>query len=219
MNLSTIIDLRVSEAYKYKEECRWFKDVAEYLVPHYSTSIDDFNKMKLSYDVVNNNLDGFKDEIDNFLSPLNEDLSEVREKLMPYNKLHNKKNVLVGELIKRPETLKAVLLNTKAVKDKNKKFQEALQQSLEELVAITFEMEKAKLDPNMGEEDINSYKEQLKQLLSPEDLLQKDFLTEWEILYNKLIKYAYFDQDILTKKAETLEDVIIADRCIVLTGS
>ena len=117
-NQEPIFNLRVPEEEKYANDCQWFKDYAEWIVPSYSSVIDNYKEMKMAYDVYNDNLNGFKKELDDFCNKLGENIGQVEEVIHPYPKLHNIVNVLKGELIKRNDNFKIILLSIKAIKDK-----------------------------------------------------------------------------------------------------
>lgn len=218
MNINKIVSLKASETEKNKEDKKWFKDIAEYLVPSHAATIEDYSEMKRSYEIVNNDLTGFKTELDEFGTMIGEDIpDDKKETLLPYNKLHNKKNVLIGELLKRTDDTKATLLTAKAVKAKNDKLKEAMQASIEEMIEIEELKTQAKMKGAKPKEVEDLEKNERSQK-EPEQLLGSDFLTEWEIFANKAIRYCYASQDVKTKKAESFEDVITADRCIVYSG-
>jgi len=220
MNINKIVDLKIPEVKKYSNDCQWFKDVSEYLVPTYSAVVDNYEKMQMNYEIVNNDLAGFKTQLDNFCSnTMSGEIipDEHKEELLPYNKLYNKKNVLIGELLKRTDDHKAILMSSNAVKRKNEQLMEALQASINEMLEI--EQMKAQMQQQgASNADITEAAKQERSQKEPEELVNANFLTEWEIFYNKAIKYAYFDQDVKTKKAECFEDVIVADRCVIYSG-
>ena len=212
-----VFNLKVPESEKYANDNQWFKDYAEWIVPAYSSIIDNYKEMKLAYDIYNDNLDGFKAELDKFCNKMGENVGQIEEEIQPYPKLHNMVNVLKGELIKRNDNFKIVLLSIKAIKDKNEQLINAIKASVEEEVML--EIEKIQMQmQNMKPEEIKAYIEDMRTQKSPEDLMTKNFQSEWEIFYSKALKYAYFDQDVKMKQVETLEDSMIADRFFIYSG-
>ena len=212
-----IFNLKVSESEKYKDDHQWFKDYANWIVPAYSSIIDNYKEMKLAYDIYNDNLDGFKEELDRFCNKLGENVGQIEEEIRPYPKLHNIVNVLKGEIIKRNDNFKIVLLSLKAIKDKNEQLINAIKESVEEELALEIEkiqMELQGMDPQEAQQLVQSMREKE----TPEALTKKNFQSEWEIFYSKALKFAYFDQDIKRKQVETLEDVVLADRCFIYSG-
>lgn len=212
-----IYNLRVPESEKYEKDKQWFKDYMDYVAPAYVTNIDDYDDLKKSYDILNSDLGGFKKDLDNFLNPLGENIGQIEENILAYPKLHNKTSILKGEMIKRKDTLKVVLMSSKAIRDKNTALLNAIKASVEELVLLEIEKTQMELE-GKSQQEIQDYINQLRTQMSPEDILNKNFMSEWEIFYNKALKFCYFDQDITRKKMETFEDVVVADRCFIYSG-
>lgn len=212
-----VFSLKVSETEKYANENEWFKNYMLYVIPNESAIVEDYNLMKISYEVANNNLEGFRDKIKQFCSPLGEDIGQIEEDVIPYPELYNKINVLKGEMLKRGDNFKIVLLTAKAIKDKNTQLYEAIKASVDEKMAVILEAQKKQME-GMNEQQVQEYIQQLRTQEEPEDILNKNWQSEMEIFYSKALKYCYFDQEIKHKKLETFEDVIVADRCFVYSG-
>lgn len=210
-------NLKVSEDEKHKDDHEWFKNYMKWIVPEANHTLEDYDSMKLCYDVVNNNLDGFKDKLKRFCNPM--DLPDVKfdDFIEPQPKIHNKINVLKGELLKRGDNFKVILLSAKAIKEKNKKLIEAIQASVEQEVMLEIQKLQAQMQ-EASEEEIEQITQQLRDQLSPEDIASKDYLSEWELFGNKIIKYAYFDQEVKMKQMDTFSDICIADRCFIYSG-
>jgi len=212
-----VYSLRISEEAKNSNDKQWFKDYVDYIVPPYSATVDNYEKMKVWYEVLNNNLDGFKKELESFVNPLGENIGQIEEAVLPYPKLHNNVNVLVGDLLKRNDNHKIVLLTAQAIKAKNTALIEALKASVEERVQI--ELEKVQLElEGKSPKEIEQFVEALRTQETPDDILSKNWLSEHEIFYSKGLKYCNFDQDVKYKKTETLTDAITSDRCFVYSG-
>lgn len=212
--------LKVSESEKYKEGGQWFKDYINYLVPYDTTVVDDYAQMKLAYDIVNNNIDGFARELEAFINPTGEDdllPDGYKDEILPYVRINNKVNVLIGELIKRSDDLKIILLSDKEVKDKSEALKEAIRQSIEEELQLVVEKTKL-LQSGLEQEEVEKQIEELRTQLTPEDLLNKKFMTEWEIFNTKAINYCKHSQEILDKKQLTLRHGITADRFFWYVG-
>ncbi len=215
-----VFRLKLSEKDKFKKEGQWFKDYINYLVPYDTTVVDDYKQMKLNYDLVNNNIDGYKKELERFINPMGEDdmLPEgYEDELLPYSRIHNKVNVLVGELLKRRDDLKIVLLSDKEVKDKSEAQKEAIRQSIEEQVQLMIEQVRMQ-QQGMTEEQIKEQIEAMRTQLTPEDLANKSFMTEWEIFNTRALEFCYHDQHILDKQQLTLRHGITADRFFWYVG-
>jgi hypothetical protein len=213
----SFFDLKIPEKEKFAKDNEWFKDYMRYIVPVNDAVVGDYESMKLSYEVANNNLEGFKDKLDKFCNPLGENIGEIEEEMVPYPELHNKINVIKGEVLKRNDEHKIILLTAKAIKDKNDALFNAIKASVDEKLAI--ELEKHKLEmQGMDKKKMDEYVKSLRTQLEPEDLLQKNWQSEIEIFYSKALKYCMYDQDIKMKKMDTMEDIIIADRCFIYSG-
>lgn len=210
-------NLKVSEKEKYAKDGEWFKQYMRYVVSGTLTEVPDYETMKLSYEVANNNLEGYKKQLLQFTNPLGEKIGEVEEEIVPYPELHNKINVLKGELLKRNDDHKILLLTAKAIKEKNAKLFEAIKQSVDEKLAIEMEKQKAQMT-GMKPKEVEEYVKSLRTQLEPEDLLNKNWMSEVEIFFSKALKYCMYEQDVKMKKMDTFEDVIIADRCFVYPG-
>lgn len=215
--LEPVFRLKVSEEEKYKNDCQWFKDYADYIVPPHSSVIDDYKEMKLAYEVINNNLEGFKDQLDRFLNPLGENIGAIEETILPYPRLHNAVNMWKGELLSRKDKHQIVLLSAKAVKDKNDALVERLMASVEEDVQLAIEKNKQQLQ-GMSEAEANQFIEELRTQETPEDIMDKDWMSDQELFYAKALKYCMFDQDVELKRMETAEDVAVSDRMFIFSG-
>lgn len=209
-----VFSLKVDEDQKTKD---WYVNYMEYVIPAYSSVIDNFDEMKTYYEVLNNNLSGFKKLLDNFVNPMGENVGQIEEELIPYPKLHTKINVLKGELLKKNDNFKVILLSAHAVRDKNEALVEAIKASVEEQVLLEIERVQAELE-GMSREEANAYIENLRTQKMPEDIVNKNWKSEWEIFYNKALKYCYHTEDIKTKRMDTFTDVIVADRCFIYSG-
>lgn len=216
-NRNPVFSLKVSEKEKYENDNAWFKDYMNYVIPSEASSVEDYDMMLTSYQIANNDLSGFKDKIQQFCNPLGEDIGQINEELVPYPELYNKISALKGEMLKRGDDFKIVLLTAKAVQDKNQALFEKIKASVDEKLGIMLEKQKAQMQ-EMSEEQVQEYVQSLRTQLEPEDLVAKSWQSEQEIFYSKALKYCYFDQDIKSKKLETFEDVIDVDKCFIFSG-
>lgn len=215
-SLGRKINLRASEEEKYSNDNQWFKDVMNSIVPSYLSTIDEHEKLLMNYQIVNNDISKFKQYIENYCNMFNTNIteSEINE-LLPYNRLHNKKNVLVGELIARNEAYRVVLLSSDAIKEKDDLFTQALKESIQEKMAIEMEA----MQKNMSPQEKEEFEKQNRTHQEPEEIVNnRNFKTSWELFYEHAIKYCVYSQDIKSKRAESWEDVIISDRCVLYVG-
>lgn len=212
-----MIKLKISEKEKYKDDGQWFKDYLHMTIPTLLPDSDDYQSMITAYKVVNNDLTDFKAMINRFCNPLGEDIGEVDEEIQPYPELHNAVNILKGEVIQRRDELHLMLLSANAIKSKNEKMFAAIKQSVDEKLAIDLEKMKLQMQ-GMDEKQAQEFVQQLRTQLEPEDLAQKNWLSEVEIFYNKALQYCIVDQDVLDKKVDTMGDIAIADRMFIYSG-
>jgi len=216
-----IFNLKVSESHKYKNDCQWFKDYIEYLLPFDSCVVDDYSEMKLAYEVLNNNLEGFKSQLDDFCNPLgSEEMSGLdfsKDTVIPYNKIHTKVNTFLGELLKRDDDPKIILISDKEIKDKTKEQVAAIRKSIQERADLQIEIEKMK-QAGKKEREIEEYVEQYTTQESPEDIASKSFLSEWEILNTKALKYCKYAQDLKTKQQVTMKHLLASDKVFIYVG-
>lgn len=212
-----VFSLKVSEKHKSENDNQWYKDYMNYVIPSEASSVEDYDMMLNCYKIANNDLSGFKDKIKEFCNPLGEDIGQINEELVPYPELYNKISALKGEMLKRGDDFRIVLLTAKAVQDKNEALFQKIKMSVDEKLALLLEKQKAQMQ-QMTPEQTDEYVKSLRTQLEPEDLLAKNWQSEQEIFADKAIKYCYYDQDIKTKKLETFEDVINVDRCFIFSG-
>jgi len=213
--------LKASESEKRSGEGQWYKDYMEHLIPYNNCKIDRYEEMKLAYDILNNNLEGFKEELDVFCNPLGEEgvegLGFTDDNIVPFNKLFTKVSTLQGELLKRNDDFNIVLLSNNQIKDKNKQLQDELRKSVEESAEIVQEVAKMKAQ-GASEREIEQFVKENTTQQTPEEILNGDFLSQWELFNTKAIKYCKLDQDIKSKQQMTLKHSITADGCFLYVG-
>lgn len=212
--LTDFLKLRVPESEKTLE---WYKYQCDRIIPVQSVlTVEDYEEMKKLYEFKNNDLTLFKDEIDYYCGSL-EEFGATEEELIPYNPIPQKLEILKGEMLARGNTLKIILLTAKAIQTKNEQLYNLIKQSVEEELQLAIEQQRKQME-GMSEEDAAKYVEELRTTKTPADINHKNFLSEQEILYNKLLDYTYADQDVLSKKLESIEDAAIVDRFYVYPG-
>lgn len=212
-----VFSLKISEKEKYAHDNQWFKNYMNYVIPSEAASVEDYEMMLTSYQIANNDLTGFKDKIQQFCNPLGEDIGQINEELVPYPELYNKISALKGEMLKRGDDFKIVLLTAKAIQDKNDAFFAKIKASVDEKLGLILERQKEEI-AQMSKEEADAYIKSLRTQQEPEDLLAKDWQSEQEIFYDKALKYCYYDQNVKLKKLETFEDVIDVDKCFIFSG-
>ncbi len=208
------LHLRVPESKKDKE---WYKFQAKRLIPSTNTlPVEDYEEMHKMYKFFNNDLDDFTEDIRHYCGNL-EDYGATREKLIPYNPIPTKIEVLLGELLSMGNTHRIILLTAQAHRNKDKELYDLIMKSVNEELRLEVEKMKAQLE-NMAPEEVNNYIESLRTEIAPKDINVKNFLSESEITFNKLLQYTYHDQSIQSKKLETFKDEVISDRFYLYPG-
>lgn len=215
-----IFNLRVSERTKYEKEGKWFKEYINYLVPYDTVVVEDYDDMKLAYDIVNNDIRGFKANLDAFCNPLGEEQqlpNWAREEVLPYNKLHNKVNVQAGELLKRSDNHKIALPSPKAIHAKDNAYKKAVRRSIEEAVELEIELLRMQMG-GASERELQDYRQEMTTQMTPENLDKSTFLSESEIFYSHALNYCNFRLNLDALKQTSLKHALIADRAFFYVG-
>lgn len=194
----------------------WYESIAEYYMPSYNEVFrDDYDDKKALYEIVNNDISYYKDRINEMCNNAISLGATLDDDILPYNKIKSKLNVLEGDLISRSTNHKIVLLSAKLIKDKNERLYNAIKQSIDTKLQTILEEAKMK---NMSEKELQQFITQAEEDLLPNDINYKNFLTEHEIFSEKLLKYTFFDQDVIAKKIDTFRDSVIAGEMYVYNG-
>lgn len=213
-----IYDLRVPES---KKDKKWYVDYLNYIIPYDSTVVDDYERLKLWYDVVNDNIDGFKEKLKAFCdynipSEVSAQLNFDRE-FEHYGRIFSKFEYLVGEMKRRSDRKHAALLTYEAIEAKNQELVQAISQAVEEELLLTFERAKLKAQ-GASETEVDSYIKSMSPDQSPEELASEDFRSSLEIFANQVLEYARTACDIDSKKVFTFKHAITADLPIIYVG-
>jgi hypothetical protein len=210
-----VFNLKIPDSKKTKD---WYINYMEHVVPSHDSTINNYAESKLTYEIYNGDLSGLQANLDWFCNPLGEDeVAKIEEQPLAYPILHNKVNVLAGEYLKRSDSMKVMLMSDKAIKEKNKAMIEALKASIDE--EIVLELEKIEAEAQgMKPTQIEQLMQELRTQATPQDIMAKDFLPEWEIFYNKVLKFCKVDQDAKLKGMDTLIDMILDDKFFVYSG-
>ena len=212
--LSDFLKLRIPEKQKNKD---WYKFQADRIIPAQTTAmVEDYEEMKKLYEFKNNDLTRWKEEVAYYCGSL-EEYGATEEEIVPYNPIPNKIEVLKGDMLSRGNNFKVILLTAKAIQTKNKDLYNKIVEKVNTELRLVIEEQTAKLE-GMAEQEVQQYIQQLREELSPEDINIKNYQSENEILANKLLQFTLFDQEVNTKRLETLEDTVVADRFYLYNG-
>lgn len=212
-----MIKLKVSESEKYKNDHQWFKDFMEYIVPSGHTTVTDYDTMKATYEITNMNLDSLKSKMTMFCNPLADMVDEQPDIIDPLPDLKIKIEVLKGEILKRNDDFKLVLITDQAIQQKNEEQMKQITISIDEKVGLElFGLQKQM--EGMPQEEVQQLIQSIRSKHEPEDIRQKDWLSDLEIFYSKILVDAYQRLNLKSVMADTLEDAAIADRFYVFNG-
>jgi len=189
----------------------WYKHKINTVIPEYE-DLEDIHKMKLAYDIYHDDLRALQKEFEEFCNPLGE--RDNLTKVKPYPVLHNKINILKGEMYKREDDLSIVNLYQSLLKEKNEQIRENIIAKLQPQIQEFIE----KIQQNVAPEELDRYVEEEQKRIQPEDIDVKNFKHDWEIFWEKAIRLCKHQQGIKHKKVEALEDVYCADRFFVYSG-
>lgn len=199
-----------------KKDEKWFKDIADYYMPSYNEIFrDDYDDKKALYEIINNDISYYQERINEMCNNAISLGANLDEDILPYNKIKSKLNVLEGDLISRSNNHKIVLLSSKLIRDKNERLYNAIKESISTKLKTILDEAKMK---GMSEKELQQFIKQAEEDLLPNDINYKNFLTEHEIFSNKLLKYTFFDQDVISKKLDTFRDVLITNEMYVYNG-
>jgi len=200
-----------------KKDKKWYekvRDSVESFTKGSNTNM--YKNYKKYYELLNNDISQFKEDIKQFCNPL-EEFGAIEDELVPYNKLKNKLEVLNGEFLARPNNHKIMLLSAQLIQKKNDQLHSAIMESVDEDLALAIQKQQAMMQ-NASEEEINQIIEQQRDRLTPKDINYKNFLSEMEIYKSRVIDFAYSHQDIKLKKLKGLKDILTTDHTFVKVG-
>jgi hypothetical protein len=215
------VNIKVSESKKYANDGQWFKDFMEYVIPYDTSVSENYEEMLASYALLNNDISQYENKLNEFCNDIGEEEFAPNhlkdDPLLPFNRVPNKFNVILGGLAKRNDQLKPILLSDKAIKSKTEAQRSAIRDSIMERaqlqIAIT-DMQQNGAD----EEQIQQFTEQYLTQEAPEDLAKKEFLSEWEIFNSKAIKYFYNKANVKSLQQMTMKHSLAAGMMFVHVG-
>jgi hypothetical protein len=190
----------------------WYEEQIARIAPTIHYVVDDFEAMKLSYDIYNDDVSALTKEFNKWCDPLDSQLKQYTP--VPYPVIHNKVNVLKGEMLKRQDEYSIISFSQKATQQKSKELKESVQRKVEQMM----EDFQSKIQQGASEEEIQQMIEAERDRITPEDINLKNFKTEWEIFYEFALRYCLQTQHVKNKKVETLEDTQAANRLFVFSS-
>lgn len=187
----------------------WYDNIAQMYftsVGNYSIRPDFDEKIKL-FRFFNNDLSDFTEDINKLCNDVIT-VDAADDLLLHYNVIRNKYDVLHGELLRRGNNHKIVLLSAKAIKHKNDKMLQRIQENVEKDLQLVLQKSIDTLQ-TMPTQDLEKFILEERQMLTPRDINYKNFLSDTEIYKSKMLKYMYMTDNILTKKAQTFQHQFI----------
>ena len=172
----------------------WYEEQIARIAPTIHYVVDDFEAMKLSYDIYNDDVSALTKEFNKWCDPLDSQLKQYTP--VPYPVIHNKVNVLKGEMLKRQDEYSIISFSQKATQQKSKELKESVQRKVEQMM----EDFQSKIQQGASEEEIQQMIEAERDRITPEDINLKNFKTEWEIFYEFALRYCLQTQHVKNKK-------------------
>lgn len=191
----------------------WYIEIFEHYYPYVLTLNEHAKELDKLYKFRNNDISGFLEELQ---AACNSKL-DPEEEILPFNKIPNKIEVLKGDLLKRNDNFTIVMLSWHAVKRKDEQLKEAIMQAVDSKLQKQIEVFMAQAQ-QLDEKQMQQIEQKYRDILMPEAIDKKSFKTEWELFYERALKFAAFNQNLKFKKLETLEDAIITDRFFIYNG-
>lgn len=218
--IEPIYHLRVSETEKYKKDGQWFRDYMNYIIPYNTTVVSNYRQMKLWYDVINDNIDGFREELAAFCKPgidssISQELS-LDEEIVHYNRIFSKYSYLNGEMLKRNDKHFATFLSDEAIEFKDNELKEEIRKALAEQMLLAFEKTRMVMAGASGA-DVQAYQEQMKSSPEPEEI-SANFKSSIEIFANEVLDYAFYSEEINRKKSLAFKHMVTSDRVFFYIG-
>lgn len=222
-----IYNQRKSYAEKTKNKNEWAKKQIDALVsygyrdtsaynrsePSYSTR---YETLLRSYRLYNNRIE--QTDLEYEFNPFGINIGQKKDFIAPYNKAHNKINVLVGELMGQPFNYRAYIVSEEGAKAtldiKSQLLDEYARAQYEKQVALA----QLRNDPNMTNELYQTYLTKLEEkyadVMPPdkiEEYISKEYLEPKEKKANKILDRLMFEQRILDKKTDSFKHGLLSD--------
>lgn len=192
--LEPIYDLRISEDKKYKDDGKFFRDYMDYIIPYDTTIVDEYEDWRMNYDLINDNIDGFKDKLKEFCAPrIPEDLSkeiELDSDIEHYGRIFSKYQYLNGSFLSRRIKFYPSFTNQEAIEEKESERRRLLDEAISERMQIMFEAETMKQN-GASESEINQYMTRMISTPDPEKIASTDFKSETEKFLGNVIDMFY----------------------------
>lgn len=198
---------RISFAKKKENDYEWGKNTIDFLINSANaisnSSINnrngmvDWDRMLANYQLYGNIVNQV--DFESTFNPLGIDVGQATDKIQPYNHSYNIINVLLGEELKRPFNVKAVLTNEDGFNARQMEKNKLLQQYVIQEVQKYINPETGEQDPNLDPKKIDKY-------------IATEYQPAKEIAANKVLKYLSRKLDIKSKKNDAFKHALISGK-------
>lgn len=198
---------RISFKKKKENDYEWGKSTIDFLINSANaisnSSINnrngmvDWDRMLANYQLYGNIVNQI--DFESTFNPLGIDVGQATDKIQPYNHSYNIINVLLGEELKRPFNVKAVLTNEDGFNARQIEKNKLLQQYVIQELQMYMNPETGEQDPALDPKKIDKY-------------ISTEYQPAKEIASNKVLKYLYRKLDIKSKKNDAFKHALISGK-------
>ena len=210
MNYNNPVANRFSNKEKQDED--WYREQISLLGIATNQRIDEFEALKLSCDIYGDDLEKLEQEFKAWCDPLGLNIRSYKP--VPYPIIHNKINVLKGEMLKRADEYSIVSFSPSAALEKTKQLMNNLQSKISEQVQSLINA----IKEGKTEEELSQITEAESQRITPEDIDLLNFKSEWEKFYEFALRMCTQLERVKDKKVESLQDLQTMGRFFVYSG-
>jgi len=179
---------------------KWFETVMNSIIPYHATYNDSYEKHRMIYAIVNNDLTYIKKHLKELCKPENElfrlPFPEDRE-LAVFNPIYKYYMFLVGELLKRGDNFDILLLGERDNKVKDEELTQLLNEAID--AAMQQMIEEVPED----------------QRTKPEEIDVQNFKSEMEMFYSSVIDYFKTKFEIKELKRLIFQHALCTDMCFI----
>ena len=232
---------RLTRAQKNKGNKQWFRDKLDNIRDmsfsnHYSfnfegtsSSISEYKKMKVNYDLFNNIIN--KRDFEHICSPFGKELGELPADFTNKDIISGKIKALMGMEMRRPFTWKSVATNSEATSRREKeefsRLQEFVTSSI--MLPIRQQIEQKYAEQSKGREltpeeqkQIQAQVEEETKAMTPEEVkkyMERDHQDPAEVLSTQILSYLVQKLDIPTKFNTAWKHALISGKEILWVGT
>lgn len=198
---------RISFKKKKENDYEWGKNTIDFLINSANaisnSSINnrngmvDWDRMLANYQLYGNIVNQV--DFESTFNPLGIDVGQATDKIQPYNHSYNIINVLLGEELKRPFNVKAVLTNEDGFNARQIEKNKLLQQYVIQEVQKYMNPETGEQDPSLDPKKIDKY-------------ISTEYQPAKEIAANKVLKYLTRKLDLKSKKNDAFKHALISGK-------